>query len=209
MSDDPNTPLGPPSIVRQPTLEEDEKALRKGNTWVLVAGGLAGLLVVGGLIAFLAQEDPSEQYGTIGRQVNGMKSEHFDGFWTCALPNQPLARLTSNDDLRAAIEQRAERQPSAYAQHVRQRCIVQLDEHQAGLTTLIAPAELQPQLDALDAAIRDLHSSWDDYLEYLDRAETYDEAAAAPQLRSIAKGWYDYKIAHNQINSTIREHLNP
>lgn len=209
MSDDPNLPLGPPSIVRQPTLEEDEKALRKGNTWVLVAGGLAALLAVGGLIALLAQEDPSEQYRTIGRHVNGMKSQHFDGFWTCALPNQTLSSLTSNDHLRDAITQRARRQPNAYAQHVRQRCLVQLDEHRAGLSTLIAPPDLQPQLAELDTALQSLHRSWGTYIEHLDRAEAYDEAAAAPPLRDIAKGWYDYRVAHNQLNATIREQLNP
>jgi hypothetical protein len=208
MSDDPNANVGRPASGRGTSLEDEEKALKKGNTWVLVAGVLAGLAVVAGLVAVLARNDPSAPYRTIGQRVNGMKDEHFDGFWACALPNERLDRLRNNEDLTYAITRRASTTPGAYAQHVRQRCLVKLTEHQPPLQALIAPEDLQAQLSALSTATDDLRAAWNGYLEYLETAESYDDEAARPQLIKIAKGWYDYKRAHGEINTTIREHLN-
>lgn len=206
MADDPNLNLGPPQITRGSTLEEDEKALKKGNTWVLVAATLAGLAAVAGLVVLLAQEDPAEPYRAVGRQVNGMKTDNFDGFWVCALPNEPLGNLGSDQDLRDAINERARARPRAYAQHVRQRCMVKLNEHETPLTAVIPPDDMREQLTALGAALEDLKSAWAAYLEHLEHVETYDAEAAAPQLSRIARGWYDYKVAHGAINDTIREH---
>lgn len=204
---DPNPNLGPPSPLGGGSLDDDEKALKKGNTAVLVIGIVAGLAVVAGLVVLLMNEEPTDQFRTIGQQVNGMKSEHFDGFWTCALPNERLDRLRSDQDLRQAITKRASPAPQRYAQHVRQQCLVKLNEHEAPLRSLIAPPDLQGQLSELTEALGSLRAGWGDYLDYLDRTETYDESAAAPRVSTIAKGWYDYKHAHSQINSTIRERL--
>ena len=207
MSDDPNPNLGPPQIVRGATLEEDEKALKKGNTWVLVVASLAALVVGAGILLLLAREDPNEQYRTIGQRVNGMKAQYFDGFWACALPNERLDNLGSDQDLRRAITERARARPAAYAQHVRQQCLAKLTEHQPKLTELIPPQDLIEPLAALTAALGGLKAAWDAYGEHLDRVETYDEAAAASLLTAIARGWYDYKRAHGDINNVIREHL--
>ncbi|MEQ9073347.1 MAG: hypothetical protein RLP09_05780, partial [Sandaracinaceae bacterium] len=91
MSDDPNLNLGvgggqPPFLQRGPSLEEEEKAMRKGNTGVLIGGAVAALLAVVGLAVLLLSGDDGGEYRAIGQQINGMKTEHFDGFWTCALP---------------------------------------------------------------------------------------------------------------------------
>src|SRR5687768_10327913 len=102
---DPNLNLGvggglPP--LGGPSFEDDEKALKKGRGWVLVAGIIAALVVVAGLIFVLASEQP-DQYGTIGRQINGIRQEHFDGFWMCALPDEQLDQLRTDRNLRDAI----------------------------------------------------------------------------------------------------------
>ncbi len=199
---DPNLNLGPP--LGGPSLEDDEKALKKGNTWVLVAAVVGGLVVVAGLIFALASEQP-DQYGTIGRQINGMKADHFDAFWVCALPNEPLDHLRSDQDLREAINERANRSPGRYAQHVRHDCLVKLNEHGAAID-LIAPAELSDQLGELDHSIEELRTAWGSYLDYLDQTQTYDEDAASSRVGAIAKGWYDYKRAHSELNRAIREH---
>jgi hypothetical protein len=202
---DPNQNLGPP--LGGPSLEDDEKALKKGNTWVLVAAVVGGLAVVAGLIALLASEQP-DQYGTIGSQINGMKAEHFDAFWACALPNEPLDELRSDQDLRYAINRRAQTAPGRYAQHVRHDCLVKLNEHEAPLQSLIAPADLSGQLAELGTSLESLRGAWGEYLEYLDHTQEYDQDDAAPRVGKIAKGWYDYKRAHGALNAAIREHLN-
>lgn len=204
---DPNPNLGPPSPLGGGSLDADEKALKKGNTTVLVAGAAAAVAVMVGVVALLFNEQPTEQYERIGREVNRLKSANFDGFWVCALPGQRLDGLRSDQDLRQAIGERVSRGPQRYAQHVRQQCMVKLDEHQAPLDGLIAPPDLQNEIERLGTALADLRAGWADYLEHLAQTETYDEAADAPRVNKIAKGWYDYKHAHGAINAAIRERL--
>jgi hypothetical protein len=216
MDDDPNLNQGvgggPRPPLGGPSLAEEEKALKKGSTGVLVGGVVAALVVAGGLGFVLLQTggDDREAYSAIGRQVNGMKQEHFDGFWGCALPGHPLDRLGSDRDLRRAIHERARRAPARYAGHVRSECMVELTEHEPGLRQLIAPDDLSGQLEELTGALVSLRESWDDYIAALERgdhAEGYDEAAYQQQITRIAKGWHDYKHAYSETNDTIRGHL--
>ncbi len=209
---DPNLNLGvgggQPPLGGGPSLHDEEAALKKGNTLPLILGIIAAVAVVAGLGVVLLSGDDDEPYSNIGRQINGMKQEHFDQFWHCALPNQPPDSLRTNQDLSAAITKRAERSPTAYAAHVRTKCLVKLTEHGPNLRQLIPPEDLHDQLDALQDALTQLTDGWNGYLEQLDRSqEGYDEGAAAPHISKIAKGWYDYRNAHGALNDTIRERL--
>jgi hypothetical protein len=199
---------GPPPLGGGPSLEEDEKALKKGRTGVLVGGVLAAVAATAGLVFLLVSGDDGEAYGAVGRQINGMKQEHFDAFWACALPNERLSDLRSDQDLRHAIEERARTAPGRYARHVREQCLVKLSEHEPRLQELVPPEDLQGQLAELSTALGDLRAGWDGYLDELDDVEgTYDEEAFGPHLHDIAKGWYDYRHAHNQLNASIRERI--
>lgn len=209
MGDEENMGIGngdqPPL---ETSLAEDEKALRKGNMGPLIIGLLAAVAVAAGLGFVLLQGDDGDQYGTIGRAINGMKQEHFDQFWACALPNQQLSELRSDQDLRSAIHQRARRVPRAYATHMREQCLVKLSEHGPRLRELIAPEDLHEQISALQTSITDLSAGWTEYIAYLEGAtEGYSEGDAAPTISKIAKGWYDYRVAHGDLNSSIRDHL--
>ncbi|MGE0791640.1 MAG: hypothetical protein AB7S26_38550 [Sandaracinaceae bacterium] len=220
MSDGPNDPeVGggpPPSLGLTPSssLADDEKALKKGNTGVLVAGIVAALLVTFGIgyVVLVNGGDDSETYGNIGRAVNGMKQEHFDGFWACALPGQQLDRLSSDQDVRRAINERAGRAPRRYAELVRTQCIVKLNEHEPGLRELIPPEDLATQITDLTHALVELRGAWNDYIAALEQASTeepYDEETYSTQLTNIARGWFNYKTAYNAVNETIRGHINP
>lgn len=212
---DPNDNLGVGGGLQPPlgggsSLDEDEKALKKGNTGALVIGLLAAVTLVVALGFVLLQGDGGDnQYGTIGSQINGMRQEHFDQFWHCALPNHPADRLRTNADVRDAIQKRASSRPTQYAAHVRGQCLQKLAEHEPRVRELIAPEDLQGQLEELTTAIGDLRTGWNEYLTYLEQntSEGYDEAAAAESIGKIAKGWYDYKHAHSGLNTSIREHL--
>ena len=213
MSDDDDLGVGggnqPPLGVGS-SLADDEKALKKGNTGPLVIGLLAAIAVVGGLGYVLLQQgdEDGEQYRTIGRAINGMKKEHFDSFWACALPGQRLELLRSDQDLRASINSRASRSPQAYAALVRTQCLVKLAEHGPRVRELIAPEDLHDQLQALTTSITDLNAGWAAYIAHLEQTtEGYDEAAAASTINKIAKGWYDYKHAHNELNTSIRTRI--
>jgi len=215
MSDDDDLGVGggnQPPLGGGTSLADDEKALKKGNTGPLVIGLLAAIAVVAGLGYVLLQQgdDDGEQYRTIGRAINGMKQEHFDSFWACALPGQRLELLRSDNDLRAAINSRASRAPQRYAALLRGECLAKLAEHGPRVRELIAPEDLHDQLEALTTSITDLNAGWAEYVTHLEHVtEAYDEAAEASTINKIAKGWYDYRNAHNGLNVSIREHLGP
>lgn len=197
----PLTPIGGPS------LEQEEKALRSGRGKMLAGMIAAVLAAAAGLAWFVSTSGPSE-YGQLGRQINGMRGEHFDAFWACALPREDLRDLRSNEQLVAEVAERAA-QPRAYAAHVRTQCMVHLDEHLAPLDALILPDDLQPAVQSLRAAVEAQRSAWQAFLQYLDRVEGgFDAEDAQAQLGAIARGWYDYKVAHGQINDVLRSHVN-
>lgn len=206
---DPNLNMGlgggQPPLGGGPSLRDEEAALKKGNKLPLVLGLVAAVAVVAGLGFVLLSGDDAAEYRAIGSQINGMKQEKFDGFWACALPNEPIDQLDTNRALTDAINERARGNPARYGSHVRETCLVKLAEHRSELRDLIPPEDLHAQLGDLESALDDLNESWGGYLERLDHSqEGYDSEAAAPQLSKIAKGWYDYRNAHRSLNDSIR-----
>ncbi len=198
----PLTPIGGPS------LEQEERAMRSGRGRMLFAMVGAVLVAGAGLVWFVSREQPSE-YGQLGRQINGMRGDHFDAFWGCALPRAELDEITGAERLIAEIAERAAT-PRAYAQHVRETCLVMLDEHLPPLATLIVPADMTADAAALRAAIEELRVAWPRLLEHLDRLEgpfVADDDATRALLTAVAQGWFNYKQAHRQLNTTIRTHL--
>lgn len=196
----PLTPIGGPS------LEEEEKALRSGRGKMIAGMVLALVLAVGGLVWFVGSQQPSE-YGQLGRQINGLRADHFDAFWGCALPRADLRDIRNDQQLRDAIAERAVR-PAAYAQHVRSECLVRLEEHVTPLNALIVPEDLSPGVDQLRAAIDAERQAWARFLDYLDHVEgSFDAEAADEHLTAIARGWFEYKVAHGAINDIIRAHV--
>lgn len=199
------TPLAP---IGGPSLEEEEKALKSGRGRMIVGMIVAVAALLGGLVWFVMQGQPSE-YGQLGRQINGMRADHFDAFWACALPREDLRDIDRADQLIGEISERsATARP--YAQHVRNECLVRLDEHVPQLDQLIIPADLTENVGQLRTAISAQRTAWGEYLDHLDRLEgafDAEDETTSRLLTAIARGWYDYKVAHGAINTTIRGHV--
>ncbi|AKF09283.1 hypothetical protein [Sandaracinus amylolyticus] len=203
MSDGGFTPLTP---IGGPSLEQEEKALRSGRGRMLAAMIVAVLAAGAGFAWFVSSSGPSE-YGQLGRQINGMRAEHFDAFWACALPREDLRDLRNDQQLRSEIAERAA-QPRAYAQHVRGQCMVHLDEHLPPLDALILPDDLQPGVRDLRTAVEAQRSAWSAFLARLDQTEGgFVAEDAEDELTAIARGWYEYKVAHSAINDVLRAHI--
>jgi hypothetical protein len=210
---DPSSPGGftplPPVAPPGPSLDEEERAMKSGRgRMIAFAVMVIGAIVVGGGY-FLMSSGPSP-YSTIGRAVNGMRSENFDSFWACALPRTDARDIRNDQQLRGEINERAQFNAGQYAQLVRSQCLAHLNDHVQPLDALLPPDDLRPPVDALRAALRALIDAWNAYLNYLQALPgAYDAEAeeAETMVGAIARAWFDYKMAHGQLNDIVRTHV--
>ncbi|MEM9066976.1 MAG: hypothetical protein AAGE52_00680 [Myxococcota bacterium] len=195
-------PLGP-----SPSLEDEERAMRAGK------GGLIGLiaalvLVLGGGLAFFMLGGDDEAYETLGQNVNGAKRDLFDGFWGCVF--QGREEVSNNEELAAELNERATRGGARFATYIRRECLDRLEDLEPRLRALIPPEDMVSNVNDLVAAVGVLRGGFSDYLAYLeaiDPESRYDEDAARDKVSTIARGWYDFKRAHGELNRGLREHL--
>jgi hypothetical protein len=190
------------------SLGDEEAAMRKGRAGSLAI--LIGFAVVAaaGLVFLMSGDDQARVYGDIGKKVNGLERAHFAQFWGCALAGENLADLRSNSDLTTQVNGRGVERGRSYGRHVREACMPKLQDINPQLATLIVPADLQPEIDALEKATGDLRTAWSGYIAYLDDPELeYAEEEARPLVAQIARGWYEFKKAHGAINQKIKAKL--
>ena len=204
--DDDEVRLGAaPPLVPGPSLEDEERAMRGGRGGLVAAGVVAVLIVVAAVIALMMGDDNSA-YETLGRNVNGAKGQHFDGFWHCTFQGDPTIR--SNEDFVRELESWADRGGKRFGAHVRDRCLHELDELEPRLEVLIPPDDMRPALNDLIQSVRDLRGAWSDYLAYLDTLEgPYDVDQGHERVVRIARAWFDFKTAHKTLNDALRERL--
>ena len=200
----PNTsPLGPVG----PSLEDEEKAMRKGKGRMIAGMVIAVLAIVGLGAVFLLNSGEDQTYANLGRKVNGLDQQGFDQFWSCSLRGASLSQLRSDQDLRDQINRRA-LAGGRYSQHVRDECMGKLDAMQPELDALLPPADMQTHVQAIKDAVAALRSAWTAFTADLATAEgPYDAAAAEPKVTAIARAWYDYRTALSAFNSAMREKL--
>ncbi|MCS6856200.1 MAG: hypothetical protein NZM37_00675, partial [Sandaracinaceae bacterium] len=191
------------------SIDEEAMAMRRGQARMLWFGGALALAIVLGGGWLLIRSGPNE-YSAIGRQVNGMRKEHFDAFWVCALPNGRPSEIHNNAELSDEIHKRAEFSPSRYAQLLRTQCLAHLQDHLAPIDALIPPEDLKGEIAQLKSATQALIEGWNTYLRHLQNLSGgYDREAKEAQepVSAITRAWYDYRVAHGRINDIVRKHL--
>lgn len=212
MASDPNDNLGvgggmpPMSPLGGPSLEAEEKAMRKGKGRMLAGMIVAGLVAVSLLVVFMASGGENEAYSNFGQNINRVKGT-FDQFWGCSLRGVNLRDITDNAALQAQIERRAQQGGARYAAQVREQCIEQLGTLRPELDALIPPEDMQADVNALAEASSQLRSAWVNFIAYLETDEGYDPETAHEPITNIARAWYDWKRIHSQINANVREKL--
>lgn len=198
---------------KQTTLAEDEKAMGAGGgTGTMVAAILVfGVLAVG-IAVFVLRGNGDSEYSSIGRAVNGMRQTNFDHFWSCALPREDIRNLTGNAAVQAAVLQRASASPSAYSHLVRTQCLHFLDEQTPLLAQLIVPEDMNEAVTQLRTASQSLIDAWNAYLTYMEHLggpyDTNDEQGST-LLTAVVRGWYDYRVAVQAVNSVVSAHVHP
>jgi hypothetical protein len=189
-------------------LAEDEAGFKRGRGWTLLGLSLAVALGLTGLWHLLSGGDDARVYGELGRKINGVRSAHFDPFWACALSGQNLHDLKNNADLTDQLDARATHDGAAYALYLRDRCADKLRPIEPALDELIIPEPLAADVTALKSATGELRSAVRAFIALLDdQAHPYDSATAKPIRDEVARGWFDFQMAHAALNKTLRAKL--
>ena len=203
----PNEPLGP-----DPTLEDEERALKRGKGAMMAAMMAVPLLAVALVLAWSLSDGGDESYRILGRNLNGLRQSRFDVFWGCALDGVNPATLRNNTELMTQLEQRGGGpRRRAWAGKVRDECLGHLDALERELSALIPPEALFPKVTELKTTTGSLRSAWSGYIAYLEAVRTngYDEAAAHEHVVAVARAWYDYRRLHAELNDAVREKIEP
>jgi hypothetical protein len=185
---------------------EDAKAFNKGKGPLLVA--MLGLLALAVLSFgwYLVQDQPNP-YGELGKQVNGLRGQYFDAFWTCALPGKRLTELKNDGDLRAELHTRGEAL-ARYGQHLSGKCRNDARELSVRLSALLPPDDARPLIAQMVDALRKLDDGTRAYSDYLQSVEgPYQAEAAEPVMVGMVRGWYEFRKAHAALNQLIRDKL--
>ncbi len=189
------------------TASDDEaKAFNKGKGRVLAAM-IGSLIAAVAAFAWYLTQDQVEPYAELGKQINGLKTQYFDGFLVCALPGARLAELKNDAALREQFHGRG-RAGARYGAHLRDRCAPPLRELATRLRALQPPAESAPLVSAMGAGATKMRVGVDGYAAHLDiLTGAYDQAAAEPELEPLIRGWYEFRKAHADFNHLVREKL--
>lgn len=197
-------PMGP---LGGPSLDAEEKAMRKGKGRML-AGMIAAVVAAVVLaVVFLASGGEAEAYRQFGRNINGMKQEHFDQFWGCALRGENISEIRDNAALMDEIDQRGVQGSKRYVAQVRDQCMETLSGLRPKLDALIPPEDMQDDVNQLAEATSQLRSAWSNFIAHVDSADSYDSDAAREPITQIARAWYDFKRIHSQLNAKVREKI--
>jgi hypothetical protein len=185
---------------------EDAKAFNKGKGKLL--SGMLGMLALA-LAAFawyLVQDQPNP-YGELGKQVNGLRGQYFDGFWTCALPGKRLVELKNDQELRDELNTRAAAR-ERYAQHLSNKCRPQTQELIVRLRALLPPDEAKKSVQEMIAGLTKIDEGAGQFAQYLQGLEgPYVAEAGEPAMSGLVRGWYDFRKAHAALNQLVREKL--
>jgi hypothetical protein len=191
------------------SIEAEERAMRSGKGG-MIAGAIVAVLAIGGLAAYLlVSGDDKTTYREFGKTVNGLHGSAWLEFWTCALQSgAQYDRLRNNLDLKAALDQRAERGGGRYGALLRDRCMTHLGRGHDALAALLPPPDLQEDVRALQKAVTDLRGAMSEYIAFLDAQGTaYDPESSGPAIDKIARAWFEYKQAFNALNRKLREKI--
>jgi hypothetical protein len=184
---------------------EDAKAFNKGKGRMLA--GMLALLVaaLGGFAWYLVQDQPNP-YSGLGKQINGLKTKYFDGFWICALPGKLVNEIKSDADLRGEIDVRATA-GARYGAHLR-KCSAPLRELSTNLRALLPPEDAAPLVKGMAEGATKVSVGAEAFAGYLENLEgAYDPASASAESDALVRGWYDFRKAHADLNQLLKSRL--
>jgi hypothetical protein len=185
---------------------DDAKAFNRGKGRVLAAM-IASLVAAIAALAWYLMQNRENEYAELGKRVNGLRSQYFDGFLVCALPGSKVNELKSDAQLRDELHGRGGA-GARYAGHLRNNCSPSLRELEVQLRALIAPESAKPLIQGMVDGTSKMRAGVEAYASHLEGlSEAYVREAAEPELEGLTRGWYEFRKAHVEFNKTAREQL--
>lgn len=184
---------------------EDAKAFNQGKA-KLLAAMIAMACTLGGFAYYLVQDQPNP-YGELGRQVNSLRSQLFEGYLTCALPNTSPRNLKSDADLRRELDARGGA-GARYGAHLRTKCAPSLRELSTRLRTLLPPDDAAGSIQIMASAATKMEAGSNAFADYLENMEdAYSASEAEREHAELVRGWYEFRSAHSELNRLVKEKL--
>jgi hypothetical protein len=204
MSEDQAPPAAPPKPQRELSLEEEERAMHTGGWKLPVMLGIMAVGIIGGIAWFVMQGSAVEEVESAAGQLNRLHTEHFVAFYGCAKVPHEMRQYKTMEDVTRRMAKNSWGSEKRYAGYVKSKCIPQFGNYGSQVAAMETPADMQGEVRDLAEKIRDLRSSWEEYIRYLDRAVADEEAhmqAAVP----VAKALAEYTVARNKLAMVVNK----
>jgi hypothetical protein len=196
-----------PIAIGSTSDEQDIANMRRGRgPRVLLTLLVAAAAVVGGA-QLLRSMDNRQTYMLAASQLERSDTEQREAFMRCALPNYQRSQVMNAGSLRNAVESASERMEKNYAKLL-SKCTPLLAGFQQAVTDIKAPADVTPQVSAVNKAVADLGQAFGNYREFLQRSsQGYDAAEAAPLIEVIGSSWQSYLSARERAKQALSARL--
>lgn len=177
----------------------------KGGRSFVAFAALGTLVLLAGLAFAFLSGDENDAYITLGRNVTGAKTQHFDGFWMCAFHREEDP--VNNEEFSQLWNTQAEMGGPRFATQLNSACVSQLADLQERLEALIPPDDMRADVNALITSTRALRGAVSDFIAFLETQTSYERADHADRVRPIARGWYDFRAAYGLLNAHLRSRM--
>ncbi len=183
----------------------EAKAFNKGKGRMLALMIALGCAAIFGFAWFLLSEQPNP-YSALGKQANGLKKQHFDAFWACALPGKVVAEVKSDVDLRAELDVRAVA-GARYAAQLR-GCLTSITNLSAQLSALLPPDDAVEYVRGMAKGAKNVSAGAEEFARYLDSLEgEYEPHDAVRKADVLVRGWYEFRKSHADLNVLLKAKL--
>lgn len=195
-----------PVALEKAQIDEDIALLKRGKgARLMLTVAICGLAVFG-VARWMQTIDGAQAYAGAADRVDTINAQEGTALMRCVLPDVSRSQISTRQALHSALENASERAQKYYGTQL-QRCAPLSETLEKQLNMVGVPADLQPQMQRLRGAARDLNRSLIAYQTYLqDPNKPYDYVQATPLIERVSIAWSNYEDQRTQTSRALREH---
>ena len=199
-------PAPRPPPERRRSVEAEVLLMNRGRGRQVFGLAAGALLLIAAGVVLLQRVTRGDAYAEAAAATARIEQDHFDAFFSCALPGTRPSQLSAQH-VHSALENLADRHGKSYAKTL-QGCLPQMQALVASVQALQIPRAVKPQHAGLVAAAGTLASANTQLLRYLtDSSKPYDYVAAMLLLEKLGTGWAGYRAAQTDLEQALQERL--